>query len=235
MSAIRRLAAEAADNGMMSAEMASGIGRTRGEKVLGTRTGNWLTREQAQRLVDAPDAAFLIGKRDQALLAVMVGCGLRRSELAALEFRHVQQREGRWAIIDLVGKGTRIRTVPMPAWAKAGIDEWAVSADLREGRIFRAVNKGGRVFGLGLTPEAVFKIVRATARQIGLIIAPHDLRRTFAKLAHRGGAAIEQIQLSLGHSSVQTTERYLGVRQDLADAPCDHLGIKRAATTAIRN
>ena len=59
-------------------------------------------------------------------------------------------------------------------------------------------------------------------------IAPHDLRRTFAKLAHKGRAALEQIQLSLGHASIQTTERYLGVRQDLADAPCDRLGLKLA-------
>lgn len=57
-------------------------------------------------------------------------------------------------------------------------------------------------------------------------LAPHDLRRTFAKLAHKGRAAMEQIQLSLGHASIVTTERYLGVRQDLQDAPCDRLGIR---------
>jgi integrase len=50
-------------------------------------------------------------------------------------------------------------------------------------------------------------------------------RRSFAKLAHKGRAPLEQIQLSLGHASIVTTERYLGVRQDLVDAPCDHLGI----------
>ena len=56
-------------------------------------------------------------------------------------------------------------------------------------------------------------------------LAPHDLRRTFAKLAHKGKSGLEQIQLSLGHASIMTTERYLGVRQDLTDAPCDHLGL----------
>lgn len=61
---------------------------------------------------------------------------------------------------------------------------------------------------------------------MGVAIAPHDLRRTFAKLAHQGRAALEQIQISLGHASIQTTERYLGVEQDLLDAPCDHLGIR---------
>jgi len=57
-------------------------------------------------------------------------------------------------------------------------------------------------------------------------IAPHDLRRTFAKLAHKGGSALDQIQLSLGHGSIQTTQRYLGVEQDLTDAPCDRLGLR---------
>ncbi len=62
-------------------------------------------------------------------------------------------------------------------------------------------------------------------RRIGVEITPHDLRRTFAKLAHQGRVPLEQIQLSLGHASIQTTERYLGVRQDLHDAPCDRLGL----------
>jgi integrase len=156
----------------------------------------------------------------------MLGCGLRRSELASLEFRHIQQREGRWVILDLIGKGRRVRTVPVPVWAKAAVDDWTAAVEVREGRIFRPVNRGGRVHGDVMTPEAVFKIVRSMAAKIGVSIAPHDLRRTFAKLAHRGGAPIEQIQLSLGHSSIQTTERYLGVRQDFIDAPCDRLGVR---------
>ena len=56
-------------------------------------------------------------------------------------------------------------------------------------------------------------------------LAPHDLRRTFAKLAHQGGARVEQIQLSLGHASIQTTELYLGLQQDFVDGPCDHLDL----------
>ena len=60
-------------------------------------------------------------------------------------------------------------------------------------------------------------------------VAPHDLRRTYAKLAHKGGARLDQIQLSLGHASLTTTERYLGVHQDLHDAPCDYIRLDLAA------
>jgi integrase len=77
-----------------------------------------------------------------------------------------------------------------------------------------------------MTARCVFEVVKAFGGKIGVPnLAPHDLRRTFAKLAHKGRAALEQIQLSLGHASITTTERYLGVRQDLTDAPCDHLGL----------
>ncbi|MBV9083987.1 MAG: tyrosine-type recombinase/integrase, partial [Acidobacteriaceae bacterium] len=74
--------------------------------------------------------------------------------------------------------------------------------------------------------QAVYLIVTDRAKKIGLDLAPHDARRTFAKLAHKGHAPLEHIQLSLGHESMQTTERYLGVRQDLENAPCDYLGIE---------
>jgi integrase len=90
------------------------------------------------------------------------------------------------------------------------------------------MNKGDKVIGLYTTSQAIWRAVEKYTRQVGLSAAPHDLRRTFAKLAHKGGSPIDQIQLSLGHSSVQTTERYLGVEQDLVDAPCDHLGLKVA-------
>ena len=77
-----------------------------------------------------------------------------------------------------------------------------------------------------MTAQAIFEAVRLYGDRVGVVdLAPRDLRRTLAKRAHKGHAALEQIQLSLGHASIQTTERYLGVRQDLADAPCDHLGL----------
>jgi integrase len=77
-----------------------------------------------------------------------------------------------------------------------------------------------------MSAQAIYELVDAYGNQLGVAIAPHDVRRTFAKPAHKGQAPLEQIQISLGHASIQTTERYLGIEQDLTDAPCDHLGIR---------
>ncbi len=111
-------------------------------------------------------------------------------------------------------------------FAATTIDAWMAGSGIGSGLVFRRMDKGGRVIGTSMTARSVFEIVRGAGARIGVAnLAPHDLRRTFAKLAHKGKAALEQIQLSLGHASVTTTERYLGVRQDLTDAPCDHLGL----------
>jgi len=227
LSAIRKLALEAADNGLMPPELAAGIARVKGAKQQGTRTGKWLTLDEAERLISAPNPATIKGKRDRALLAVLVGCGLRRKEAAGLAVEHIQMRDARWVIVDLIGKGSRVRSVPMPAWTKAAIDAWIGPTGITTGLIFRAVNKGGRITGESMTAQSIFEAVRIYGAKIGVPeLAPHDLRRTFAKLAHKGRAALEQIQLSLGHASITTTEKYLGVRQDLTDAPCDHLGLR---------
>lgn len=226
LSAIRKLAAEAADNGALDPQVANGIRAVKGARSEGRRTGNWLTREEAQLWLSTPDRRTLRGRRDQALLSVLIGCGLRRSEASGLTFDHVQQRDGRWVLVELIGKRDKIRSVPMPNWAKTAIDEWSQNSGVKDGLVFRAVNKGDRVIGNGITPQAIYNVISGYAKKLKLKgVAPHDLRRTFAKLAHKGGAPIDQIQLSLGHESIQTTETYLGVEQDLTDAPCDHLGL----------
>src|SRR6202790_3671953 len=91
MSAIRKLAAEAADNGLLAPELAQGISRVKSVKSTGIRVGNWLSQKQAQALLSAPDITTVAGLRDRAILAVLLGCGLRRSEVAALTFAHVQR------------------------------------------------------------------------------------------------------------------------------------------------
>jgi len=228
MSAIRKLAAEAADNGMLAPELAAGIARVKSAKCVGVRSGNWLSARQAQALLNAPDVATLRGVRDRAIIAVLLGCGLRRSEVAALTFAHIQQRDGRWCIVDLVGKHGRIRTTPMPNWVKVAIDAWATAAAVDDGKVFRPVSRD-RISGDRLGEKVVWQMLREYAAEIGIpALAPHDLRRTCAKLCRAAGGELEQIQMLLGHASVQTTERYLGTKQDLVHAPNDAIRLRVA-------
>jgi len=155
-------------------------------------------------------------KRDYAMLSILFGCGLRRSELVGLKVDEIQKRQDHWAVVDLIGKGGHIRTVPIPQWVKAAIDVWILAAGIKEGRVFRAVSRAGKVRGKGISQNVVWYVVKNCCERAGLEhIAPHDLRRTCAKLCHSNGGELEQIQFLLGHASVQTTERYLGYKQNI--------------------
>src|SRR6266571_245858 len=147
LGAVRRLAYEAADCGLLSADLAAGIRRVKGVKKLGVRLGNWLTADQGQRLWQAPDEQRLTGKRDRALLALLLACGLRRHEAVTLTLDHLQQREDHWAIVDLVGKAGHVRTVPVPGWVKCELQEWLNAAAIDRGKVFRRVNKVGNASG----------------------------------------------------------------------------------------
>ena len=229
MSAIRKLAAEAADNGLLARDMADGIRRVKSVKSTGIRVGNWLSLKQAQVFLSAPDITTVKGLRDRAILAVLLGCGLRRSEVAALTFTHIQQRDGRWCIVDLVGKHGRIRTAPMPTWVKLAIDAWTTAAGIADGHVFRPVNRADWVGCESLGEKVVWQLIKPYAETAGVPgIAPHDLRRTCAKLCRAAGGELEQIQLLLGHASIQTTERYLGTKQDLVHAPNDAIKLRVA-------
>jgi site-specific recombinase XerD len=216
LAAVRRLAHEAADAGLLSPELAAGISRVKGVKQLGFRSGNWLSAEQSSEVLQHAYGDSMRAKRDYAMLAMLFGCGFRRSELVGLELDEIQVRQGHWAVVDLVGKGGHIRTVPIPSWAKAALDNWTRAANVTEGKIFRAVARKGKVWGCGVSQNVVWYVVKTCCERAGLEhIAPHDLRRTCAKLCHDSGGELEQIQFLLGHASVQTTERYLGCKQNL--------------------
>lgn len=225
LSALRRTFRAAAGASFVDREKAEDAARVKNARALGVRAGNWLTAEQARALLLAPDESTLKGKRDRALLGILVGCGLRREELVSLNVADVQLRDDRWVIPGLVGKGKRVRLVPVPVWVKERLDEWTTAGEIRGKRIFRAMRKNGTVSGESLSATAVWKIVLHYARHTAGIgdLTPHDLRRTCAKLCRQAGGDLEQIQFLLGHSSIQTTEKDLGGEQEIRKAVNDRL------------
>jgi integrase len=226
LSAVRKMIREARKNGMLGAEEAANLTDVPNIRQKGTRLGNWLTREQAKELLAVPDRSTLKGKRDYVILALLVGCALRRNELAELDVATIQQREGRWVLADLDGKGRRIRTVAIPIWVKQGIDAWRTAAGIEEGRLLRSISKSGKINRDTLSDWAVWSVVEQSSKQIGIEhFGAHDLRRTCAKLCRKNGGDLEQIKFLLGHSSIQTTERYLGSEQDIEIAVNDNLGL----------
>lgn len=211
LSAVRKMIGEARKNGVLGAEEAATLTEVPNMSQKGTRLGNWLTREQAKELLAVPDRSTLKGKRDYVILALLVGCALRRNELAELEVETIQQREGRWVLADLEGKGRRIRTVAIPIWVKHGINAWMTAAGIEDGRL-RSVSKSGKINRDTLSDWAVWSVVEQSSKQIGIEhFGAHDLRRTCAKLCRKNGGDLEQIKFLLGHSSIQTTERYLEI------------------------
>jgi site-specific recombinase XerD len=129
LSAVRLLFRQAAERGALSAEEGIRLASVANVKQAGQRLGKWLTEGEAGKLLSVPEAHTRLGIRDRAILALLVACGLRREELARLEVRHLQLRDERWVLLDLPGKGRRVRTVPVPLWVKRLLDRWRASED----------------------------------------------------------------------------------------------------------
>ena len=126
---------------------------------------------------------------------MLLGCGLRRSEVAALTVSHVQQRDERWCIVDLVGKHGRVRTIPMPTWVKVAMDAWTSGARVADGYVFRPVNRAGQAQGVGLSEKVVWQLLEGYAAAAGVAgIAPHDLRRTCAKRCRAAGGELGSLR-----------------------------------------
>jgi len=233
LAALRSLAREAAEADCLADDVAHAIQAVRGLARRGTRAGNWLTARQTRTLLAQVDRSTLRGKRDYALCALLFGCGLRRGEVANLEVTQIQLRENRWVIADLQGKAGRVRTLPIHEAVKEAIDDWLNYTDKKQGKVFRRILKNQTVQGQGLSPEAVLQIVQQLSQEAHLqdedfpVIKPHDARRTYAKLCRKAGAQLEEIQQNLGHASLTTTEKYLGVELHLQNSINDKLELFR--------
>jgi len=226
IAAVRALVKEARLWKAIDQDTEESILKIRGPARNQRRTGKWLTVDQAEKLIQTPDGTSIRGRRDRAIIGMFIGTGIRCEELASIKCGQIQQRDGRWVIVDLLGKGKKLRTVPIPNWCKALLDKQdARDYECEDDPLFTP--DGMRPAVGHLSRNAIYDLVNKHGYVAGLgHLGPHDLRRTFSKLAEKGGARLHQIQLTLGHSSIETTERYLGSQQDLTNAPCDLLGIE---------
>jgi integrase/recombinase XerD len=193
-------------------------------KVRGDTIGNRLSEQERDALLSAPDTSTVKGVRDVAILGLLSECGLRRSEVANLDWRHFAEVDGHRVIRDLAGKHGRNRTIPLTAGVLRAIQAWAdrtgldTSPDAPVFVSFTGNGKGRKPSGERLSAAGVAHVARYYAGKIGHSeIAPHDLRRTAAALARKAGASIEQVQALLGHASPQTTSRYIGETLNLDD------------------
>ncbi|NDJ35132.1 MAG: site-specific integrase [Chloroflexi bacterium] len=198
-------------------------------RVRGRVQGMRLSRKQARILLQAPGKTTPKGLRDTAIIGLLMITGLRRSEICTLTWGHITEIEGHKVIANLKGKHGRIRTIKLPAWLWEILMAWADEAGMDPAdatrTVFVPITKDGRVLVErdGMSAHAIYKLINVYTEEADLPpVKPHDLRRTAALLARRGGASIEQVQLMLGHSNPQTTSDYIGEGLDLDDNAVDY-------------
>ena len=197
----------------------------------GQRVKTWLSHEEVQLFLRSIQNNSHRTIRDRAILATMLGSGLRRFEVSELECSQIGKVEGRWAFTDIKGKGERYRTVAIPEWCINLIKKWLEIREELAGnfteKLFFSIRKNGTPGNTKISPQAIRDLTKKYSNKyLGKSVLPHDLRRTYAQLSYRAGAPLRQIQISLGHSSIRTTEIYLGLDQDFIKAPGDYIKIK---------
>ena len=178
-----------------------------------------LSDAQARQLLNAPDPETLKGKRDRAILGVLLYHGLRRAELCALSRRDIELRRG---VIHLRvdGKGGKVRYVPLHQNAASAIQEYLdASAPAENGPLFRALQSNTRLSSGGVYQSVVLKY----GKQLGIdgmpLFGPHVMRATAATNALENGADIAKVQEWLGHANIQTTRIYDRRRSRPEDSP----------------
>jgi site-specific recombinase XerD len=225
VAAVKKLVDEAAERGWIGKEEAYRISRVKSVPLRGRRLGRWLTLDQVRELMAAPDRTTLAGKRDAALFALLFGAGLRRAEAVTVTPRQIQQRQKRWLLADVKGKGGRIRSVPIVAEMRETLNEWIEAAQVgMDEPILKSFDRDtGTIITGNLTPDGVRWIVRQYSERLGVDLSAHDCRRTFAALAYLHGCPLEVISESLGHSSTAVTRVYLGGIINMEKAACDYV------------
>ena len=206
--ALRRVLKEAFRLGLMSADdygHAADINQVRGDSPLRGRVLK--TSEIAALLLDCKNDGDLIGVRDAALIAVLSGSGLRRSEAVGLDKAHYNPEDG--SMLVRLGKGGKSRTVYLPLGAVSALDAWLKVRGDAPGPLICGVLRGGHVKIQRMTDQAVMVILRKRATRAGVAVcSPHDFRRTFVTNLLSAGVDVLTVSRLAGHASPATTQKY---------------------------
>lgn len=216
LSALRKVVAEAAGLNLLPLGDAVQICRIRNVRPTATAQRIALSHQKTEELINVPDPSTVKGKRDRLLLALLIGCALRRGELVNLDIEDVEFLDNRPMLIRVNRPNGRRRSVLMPAWVQEALVAWLLAAHIDEGPILRAVSRQGEIAKGKVSSQTVLDIVRRHGKRVGLTVNPEDLRRTCAKLCKCADTDLDSIRLLLGHTSLTTTERYLCDRKEVA-------------------
>jgi site-specific recombinase XerD len=189
----------------------------------GQAAHTWLTPLETKMLVALPDVETTAGRRDRIVLALLVGAGLRRSEAVSLTWGQMVKQGGR-VVLSITGKGRKQRAIPINPTLAVWLTDWQTeTAGAANDNVCISIGKGGRL-GSGLSGQAILDIVGSYGQQLGKEkLQPHDLRRTYARIGYDAGIDIGQISLLLGHSSIATTQNYLGLKIDTKKTISDYV------------
>ena len=233
--AVRTLLSVAYRDGIIPSDQAQRLGispyrtrQTRDTKPVGRR----LSVKEVRRLRGAVDTDTAKGKRDLAMLDLMLFIGLRRSEVAGLRLSNFVQDGGRWwAVVE--GKGSKTRRLKVPDPLYKSLTAWFDVAGLYwhdDRAAFYSVNRGDVVSDKPIAPNDVGRLVAAVGARAAIApatgagrLGAHDLRRTCARNAHDNGAPLLKVQMLLGHANPETTARYIGLGDDDADTGTDYV------------
>jgi integrase len=195
----------------------------------GKKTHTWLSQAQVRAMYQATGAG-IEGERDRVALGLLVAAGLRREEAVTLTFDDIKlqpfkDKKGEAkmrTVLAVTGKGAKDRPVPISDHLANLIDTWGRRVGAT-GPIIRSLGRN-REPGESMSAVALFKLVRRYGRAIGKPdLAAHDLRRTFAQQGLEAGIPLTQISILLGHSSLDTTRKYLNLQLDIESTISDFI------------
>lgn len=230
MQAIRSMVKVALREGEISEQVADSILSVPTVTITGRRTGTWLTKEEVLALLEQPDTSALSGLRDFTVLALLVGCGMRRAEVMGLTIGHIQEMQGNLMVVDFIGKGRKQASVVIPQGRIADTIRRYCQALLglpgatADSPLVPWIRRGGAVGGR-VTDQVARLIVQKYAEPLGLSVLPHDLRRTFAGLAEEASVPVQEISRAMRHESVDTTIRYLAPFNEMRNPVANRIGL----------